>query len=96
MIGRFVTNTRRRFLFPKFEIHAILQIMVIEMPNPAEMPLRACRTKARGRREPSDGAVAGKLGTFAFQKSELTLIGSYFSQTVPMLHDEPALRRRAT
>ena len=75
MIGRFVTNTRRRFLFSKFGIHAILQIMMIEMPNRAEMLRRGCRAKVRGRREPSDGAVAGKLGTFAFQKSELMLIG---------------------
>jgi hypothetical protein len=95
MIGRFVTNTRRRFLFPKFGIHAILQIMMIEMPNRAEMLLRACRAKVRGRREPSDGAVAGELGTFAPQKSEL-MPGSYFSQTVLMLHNEPTLRHRAT
>jgi hypothetical protein len=90
MIGRFATNTRRRFLFPKYGIHAILQIMMIEMRNRAEMLLRACRAKVRWRREPSDGAVAGKLGTFALQKSEL-MLGSYFSQTVLMLHDEPAL-----
>jgi len=61
MIGRFVTNTRRRFLFPKSGIHAILQIMVVEMPNRAEKFPRACRAKVCGRRESSDGAVAGKL-----------------------------------
>jgi hypothetical protein len=83
------------FFFPKSGIHAILLVMMIEMPNRAEMLLRACRAKVRGRREPSDGAVAGKLGIFALQESEL-MQGSYFSQTVPMLQDEPALHRRAT
>jgi hypothetical protein len=68
---------------------------MIEMPNRAEMLRRACRAKVRGEREPSDGAVAGKLGTFALQKLELAP-GSYLSQTVAMVHDEPALRRRAT
>lgn len=95
MIGLFVTNTLRCFFFPKSGIHAILLVMMIEMPNRAEMLLRACPAKVRGRRESSDGAVAGKLGTFAPQKSEL-MPGSYFSQTVLMLHDEPTLRHRAT
>ena len=95
MIGRFVTNTLRCFFFPKSGTHAIFLVMMIEMPNRAEMLLRACRAKVRWRREPSDGAVAGKLGTFALQKSEL-MLGSYFSQTVLKLHDQPALHRRAT
>jgi hypothetical protein len=40
--------------------------MVIELPTPAEMFLRACRREVRERPEPSDGAVAGELGTFCF------------------------------
>jgi hypothetical protein len=68
MIGLFVTNPLRCFFFPKSGIHAILLIMMIEMPNRAEMLLRACRAKVRGRLEPSDGADTGKLGTFALPK----------------------------
>jgi hypothetical protein len=95
MIGLFVINTLRCFFFPKSGIHAILLVIMIEMPNRAEMLRHACRAKVRGESEPSDGAVAGKLGTFALRKLEL-VPGSYLSQTVPMVHDEPALHRRAT